>query len=196
MEYRKLGNTGLKVSALSLGSWITFSDQLDDKEVLNHMALAFDNGINLFDNAEAYGFGKAETKMGTAIKKLKWTRDSFIITSKVLFGGDKPTQKGLNKSILLEPDERIVEKSHEETIESFVHRLESFIKSRTNSQGPFILATHGHVIECMLLTRLSAPYILNEKIDGHIGIKGIHGVANGSVSALVDSTFVFFNRTP
>ena len=105
-------------------------------------------------------------------------------------------QKGLNKSILLEPDERIVEKSHEETIESFVHRLESFIKSRINSQGPFILATHGHVIECMLLTRLSAPYILNEKIDGHIGIKGIHGVANGSVSALVDSTFVFFNRTP
>ena len=97
MEYRKLGNTGLKVSAISLGSWITFSDQLDDKEVLNHMALAFDNGINLFDNAEAYGFGKAETKMGTALKKLKWTRDSYIITSKVLFGGDKPTQKGLNK---------------------------------------------------------------------------------------------------
>lgn len=97
MEYRKLGNTGLKVSALSLGSWITFSDQLDDKEVLNNMALAFDNGINLFDNAEAYGFGKAETKMGTAIKKLKWNRDSYIITSKVLFGGDKPTQKGLNK---------------------------------------------------------------------------------------------------
>jgi voltage-dependent potassium channel beta subunit len=97
MEYRILGNTGLKVSVLSLGSWITFSDQLDDKEVLNHMALAFDNGINLFDNAEAYGFGIAETKMGTAIKKLKWTRDSYIITSKVLFGGDKPTQKGLNK---------------------------------------------------------------------------------------------------
>jgi broad specificity phosphatase PhoE len=104
--------------------------------------------------------------------------------------------KVLNKSILLEPDERIVEKNHEETIESFVNRLESFIESRTNSQGPFILATHGHVIECMLLTRLSAPYILNEKIDGHIGIKGIHGVANGSVSALVDSNFVFFNFVP
>lgn len=104
--------------------------------------------------------------------------------------------KGLNKSVLLEPDERIVEKSHEETIESFIHRLESFIKSRTNSQGPFILATHGHVIECMLLTRLSAPYILNEKIDGHIGIRGIHGSANGSVSALVDSNFVFFNFVP
>lgn len=103
--------------------------------------------------------------------------------------------KGLNKSVLLEPDERIVEKSHEETIESFIHRLESFIKSRTSSKGPFILATHGHVIECMLLTRLSAPYILNEKNDGHMGIKGIHGVANGSVSALVDSTFVFFNMT-
>jgi voltage-dependent potassium channel beta subunit len=97
MEYRKLGNTGLKVSALSLGSWITFSDQLDEKEVLYHMALAYDNGINLFDNAEAYGFGIAETKMGTAIKKLNWTRDSFVITSKVLFGGDKPTQRGLNK---------------------------------------------------------------------------------------------------
>jgi len=105
-------------------------------------------------------------------------------------------QKGLKKSKLLEPDERIVEKSHEETIESFVNRLESFIKSRTNPQGPFILATHGHVIECMLLTRLSAPYILNEKIDGHIGIKGIHGVANGSVSALINSNFVFFNFVP
>lgn len=104
--------------------------------------------------------------------------------------------KGLNKSKLLEPDVRIVEKSHEETIESFVNRLESFIESRTNPQGPFILATHGHVIACMLLTRLSAPYILNEKIDGHIGIKGIHGVANGSVSALVDSDFVFFNFLP
>ena len=104
--------------------------------------------------------------------------------------------KGLNKSILLEPDERIVEKNHKETIESFVNRLESCIESRTNSQGPFILATHGHVIECMLLTRLSAPYILNKKIDGHIGIKGIHGVANGSVSALVESNFVFFNFVP
>jgi broad specificity phosphatase PhoE len=104
--------------------------------------------------------------------------------------------EGLNKSILLEPDERIVEKSHEETIESFVLRLDSFIKSRTNTHGPFILTTHGHVIECLLLTCLNAPYILNEKIDGHIGIKGIHGVANGSISALVDSTFVFFNRTP
>jgi len=97
MEYRKLGNTGLKVSALSLGSWITFSDQLDDKEILNHMAFAFDNGINFFDNAEAYGFGIAETRMGTAIKRLKWTRDSYIITSKVLFGGQRPSQKGLNK---------------------------------------------------------------------------------------------------
>lgn len=104
--------------------------------------------------------------------------------------------KGINKSTLLEPDERIVEKSHEESIESFVSRMNSFIKHKTNSQGPLIIVTHGHVIECMLLTRLSAPYILNEKIDGHIGIKGIHGVANGSVSALIDSTFVFFNRTP
>lgn len=97
MEYRILGNTGLKVSALSLGSWITFSDQLNEKDILNHMAFAYDAGINFFDNAEAYGFGKAETRMGTAIKKLKWTRDSFIITSKVILGGDRPTQKGLNK---------------------------------------------------------------------------------------------------
>ena len=97
MEYRILGNTGLKVSALSLGSWITFSDQLNEKEILNHMSFAYDAGINFFDNAEAYGFGIAETRMGNAIKKLKWTRDSFIITSKVLFGGDKPSQKGLNK---------------------------------------------------------------------------------------------------
>lgn len=69
----------------------------------------------------------------------------------------------------------------------------SFIKSRTNPRGPFILATHGHVIECMLLTLQSALYILNVKIDGHLGIKGIHGVVNGSVSALINSNFVFFN---
>ena len=102
MNYRRLGNTGLKISELSYGSWVTFSFQLDQKDANHMLKLAYDNGINFFDNAEAYASGESEKIMGTAISSLGWSRDSFIISSKVFWGGEKPTQKGLSHKHILD----------------------------------------------------------------------------------------------
>jgi voltage-dependent potassium channel beta subunit len=102
MEYRRLGKTGLKVSELSLGSWVTFSKQVDQKEALALMSLAYDEGVNFFDNAEGYEAGESEALMGAALKQLGWSRDSFSVSSKVFWGGSKPTQKGLSRKHVTE----------------------------------------------------------------------------------------------
>ena len=97
MEYRKLGNSGLKVSELSFGSWVTFVNQLNEKSAMECMAYAYDQGVNFFDNAEAYASGESEVLMGNILNKLKWNRDTYIVSSKVFWGGELPTQKGLSK---------------------------------------------------------------------------------------------------
>ena len=97
MEYRKLGESGLKVSELSFGSWVTFVNQLTEKKALDCMAYAYEKGVNFFDNAEAYASGESEILMGNILKKLNWNRDTYIVSSKVFWGGDLPTQKGLSK---------------------------------------------------------------------------------------------------
>ena len=96
MNYRRLGKTGLKVSELSYGSWVTFSFQIGLDEAVSIMELAYENGVNFFDNAEAYASGESEIIMGKSLKKLGWSRDSFIISSKVFWGGEKPTQRVLS----------------------------------------------------------------------------------------------------
>jgi voltage-dependent potassium channel beta subunit len=100
MQYRRLGGSGLKVSELSLGSWVTFGTQLDVSGAMDLMRLAYEAGVNFFDNAEGYAGGESERIMGEALKKLGWPRDSWIVSSKVFFGSasnPKPTQCGLSR---------------------------------------------------------------------------------------------------
>ena len=97
MEYRRLGRSGLKVSALSFGSWVTFGNQVDDRLARELMATAYDAGVNFFDNAEVYAAGQSELIMGRVLKKLGWPRDSFTVSSKVFWGGKLPTQRGLSR---------------------------------------------------------------------------------------------------
>ncbi len=97
MEYRKLGRSGLKISGLGLGSWVTFGKQVDQRLARELMARAYDAGINFFDNAEAYEAGVSERLMGEALKKLGYGRDTFIVSSKVFWGGERPTQLGLSR---------------------------------------------------------------------------------------------------
>ena len=97
MKYRNLGSSGLKVSLLSFGAWVTFSNQVDDQLAYDLMTTAYDHGVNFFDNAEAYVQGDAEAMMGNVIKKAGWGRDTYIVSSKVFWGGEKPTQRGLSK---------------------------------------------------------------------------------------------------
>lgn len=96
MEYRRLGKSGLKVSAFSFGSWVTFARQVDVQPAKEIMAAAYDAGVNFFDNAEGYERGGSEKVMGQALQELGWSRDSYVVSSKVFWGGDKPTQRGLS----------------------------------------------------------------------------------------------------
>ena len=105
MNYRRLGKSGLQVSELSFGSWVTFSNQVDVDKAVECMVAAYDAGVNFFDNAEAYARGQSEIIMGKALKKLGWERDSYIVSSKVMGGSKpkpKPTQQGLSRKHVFE----------------------------------------------------------------------------------------------
>ncbi len=102
MEYRRLGKSGLQVSALSFGSWLTFGNQISDEDAQALMFKAYDVGINFFDNAEQYAAGKSELVMGKILKNSGWSRDSFVVSSKVFWGGEKPNQKGLSRKHVVE----------------------------------------------------------------------------------------------
>jgi voltage-dependent potassium channel beta subunit len=104
MEYRRLGKSGLPVSVLSLGSWVTFGNQINDSIAQSCMEIAYNHGVNFFDNAEIYASGKSELVMGRILKKLNWDRSSYIVSSKVFFGngGKLPTQIGLHRKHVLE----------------------------------------------------------------------------------------------
>lgn len=102
MEYRRLGNSGLKVSALSFGAWVTFGQQIGEDVAGDCMEAAYEAGVNFFDNAEVYAQGEAEIMMGKILKSKGWGRDTFIVSSKVFFGGSLPTQRGLSRKHIRE----------------------------------------------------------------------------------------------
>jgi len=102
MEYRRLGKSGLQVSAISFGSWLTFGKQIADNVAEECMKLAYDNGVNFFDNAEVYAKGQSEIVMGNILAKMKWPRDTYTVSSKVYWGGDIPNQKGLSRKHIVE----------------------------------------------------------------------------------------------
>ncbi|MFM7727087.1 MAG: aldo/keto reductase, partial [Flavobacteriales bacterium] len=106
MEYRRLGSSGLQVSALSLGSWLTFGKQISDQTAEELMTVAYDAGVNFFDNAEIYARGQSEVVMGNILKKKGWDRSSYLVSSKVFFGTEgkdaKPNQKGLSRKHVVE----------------------------------------------------------------------------------------------
>jgi voltage-dependent potassium channel beta subunit len=104
MLYRPLGKSGLKISALSFGAWVTFGKQIGNPVAAKLLHTAYDAGINFFDNAEAYADGAAETVMGAILKKSGWRRSSYLVSSKVFFGweDDRPNQTGLSRKHVIE----------------------------------------------------------------------------------------------
>lgn len=102
MEYRHLGRSGLKVSALSYGSWVTFGDQIDTDLAAECMEVAYDHGVNFFDNAEAYAGGQSETMMGEIIRDKGWDRTDLVVSTKIFWGGDGPNDQGLSRKHVVE----------------------------------------------------------------------------------------------
>ncbi|MDP7038968.1 MAG: aldo/keto reductase [Myxococcota bacterium] len=102
MEYRYLGKSGLQVSALSFGSWVTFGNQIDDKIAADCMHAAYDAGVNFFDNAEVYANGESETVMGKVIKDAGWKRSDLVVSTKLFWGGQGPNDRGLSHKHIVE----------------------------------------------------------------------------------------------
>ena len=106
MEYRRMGKTGLQLSVLSFGSWVSFHKQIDDSMADELMGIAYDNGINFFDNAEVYALGESEKMMGRVLKKKNWDRTSYTVSSKAFWGwrgkDNKPNQTGCSRKHLTE----------------------------------------------------------------------------------------------
>lgn len=103
MNYRRLGQSGLKLSELSFGSWVTYANQVDTRAARELMSAAFDAGVNFFDNAEAYANGRSEEIMGAALKELRWPRMKYVVSTKLYWGlGDGPNERNtLNRKYLL-----------------------------------------------------------------------------------------------
>ncbi len=119
MEYRRLGKSGLLLSELSLGSWVTFGHQIGENIAEDCMKLAYENGVNFFDNAEAYASGKSEEVMGKVLKKMGWDRTSYVISTKVFWGGKLPNQIGLSKKHIIEACNNSLKRMQHEYVDLF-----------------------------------------------------------------------------
>jgi voltage-dependent potassium channel beta subunit len=128
-----MGRTGLQLSALSFGSWISFHKQIDDSIADELMGIAYDKGVNFFDNAEVYALGKSEEMMGRVLSKKKWDRTSYVVSSKVYFGWrgkeNKPNQTGLSRK-------HITEACHEALKRLQVDYLDLYYCHRPDKQTP------------------------------------------------------------
>ena len=123
MEYRRLGRSGLKVSALSFGAWVTFGDQVDESVARDCMTAAYDAGVNFFDNAEAYAGGQAETMMGNIIQAEGWTRSDLVLSTKIFWGGDGPNDQGLSRKHIIEGTQAALERMQTSYVDLiFCHR--------------------------------------------------------------------------
>ncbi|RLD04731.1 MAG: aldo/keto reductase [Chloroflexota bacterium] len=102
MKYRYLGKSGLKISALSFGSWVTFGNQAQVDKAYEMMKTAYEAGVNFFDNAEAYASGESEIIMGKVLKKAGWKRSDLVLSTKIFWGGDGPNDTGLSRKHIIE----------------------------------------------------------------------------------------------
>jgi voltage-dependent potassium channel beta subunit len=123
MKYRYLGRSGLKVSALSFGTWVTFGDQVDVDLAEDLMTIAYKAGVNFFDNAEAYNSGKAEEIMGEVIQRRGWARKDLVLSTKIFWGGDGPNDRGLSRKHILEGIDASLERMQQDYVDLlYAHR--------------------------------------------------------------------------
>lgn len=123
MEYRHLGSSGLRVSTLSLGSWVTFNNQVDVELAQQCMRAAFDAGVNFFDNAEVYAAGQSEAIMGEVLAKEGWPRDELVLSTKIFWGGEGPNQRGLSRKHILEGTDAALDRLRVDYVDLiFCHR--------------------------------------------------------------------------
>lgn len=166
MEYRRLGKTGLPVSELSFGSWITFGNQINDGVSERLMDIAYEAGVNFFDNAEVYAAGASETVMGEILHKKNWSRDSYIVSSKVFFGaGAKvPTQKGLHRKHIVEACNQALQRLQ-------VEYLDLYFCHRPDKQTPIedtVWSMHQLILSGKILYWGTSEWSAQEIMEAHM----------------------------
>lgn len=173
MEYNRLGKSGLQISRLSFGSWLTFGKQVGDNTAESLMKTAYDGGVNFFDNAEAYAGGKSEEVMGEVLKKMGWPRDSYIVSSKVFFGADGgtgvllPTQKGLNRKHVVEACNQALKRLQ-------VDYLDLYFCHRPDKETPIeetVWAMHNLIQQGKVLYWGTSEWSAQEIMEAHMVAK-------------------------
>jgi len=178
MEYRRLGKSGLQLSELSLGSWLTFGKQIGNGIAEDLMKLAYDNGVNFFDNAEIYSRGESEKVMGKILKKMKWDRDTYTVSSKVFFGyqglvDSKPTQKGLHRKHVVEACEQALKRLQ-------VDYLDLYFCHRPDKQTPIeetVWTMHNLITQGKVLYWGTSEWSAQEIMEAHMVAKQYHLIA-------------------
>ena len=166
MQYRKLGGSGLKLSELSFGSWVTFNKQVDSGLAERMFGMCFDAGINFFDNAEGYEAGESEIVMGKALKSLGRPRDSYCVSSKVFFGATAnpmPTQQGLSRK-------HVTEACHQALTRLGVDYLDLYFCHRADPDTPIgetVWAMHNLVTQGKILYWGTSEWAADEIIEAH-----------------------------
>jgi voltage-dependent potassium channel beta subunit len=151
MEYRYMGRTGLQLSTLSFGSWVTFHKQIKDNSADELMGIAYDNGINFFDNAEVYALGESEKMMGRVLKEKNWDRTSYVLSSKAFFGwrgkNNKPNQTGLSRKHLTEACHEALQRLQTDYLDLyFCHRPDKAVPIEEVVQTMNTLIQQGKIL--------------------------------------------------
>lgn len=172
MEYRQLGKCGLKISALSFGSWVTFDRQIDESKASELMECAYDAGVNFFDNAEVYAHGQSELIMGRILKKMHWDRSSYLVSSKVFFGrGDKrPNMTGLSRK-------HVVEACNEALQRLQLDYLDLFFAHRPDKNTPIeetVWAMHQLILQGKILYWGTSEWSAQEIMEAHMVARQNH----------------------
>jgi voltage-dependent potassium channel beta subunit len=190
MEYRRLGKTGLQLSVLSFGSWVTFHKQIDDKVSDRLMGMAYDNGINFFDNAEVYALGESEKMMGRVLKQKNWDRSSYTVSSKAYFGSrgknNKPNQTGLSRK-------HLVEACHEALQRLQVDYLDLYFCHRPDKNTPIeeVVWTMNHLIQQgKILYWGTSEWSAQEIMEAHMVARQYHLIG----PAMEQPEYNLFNR--
>jgi len=172
MQYNNLGKSGLMVSRLSLGSWLTFGKQISDDTAEALMDYAYEQGVNFFDNAEIYARGKSEEVMGAILKKKAWSRDSYIVSSKAFFGtgGQLPTQIGLSRKHLIEACEAALKRFQ-------LDYLDLYYCHRPDKKTPIeetVWTMHQLIMQGKILYWGTSEWSAQEIMEAHMFAKQNH----------------------
>ncbi len=172
MEYRRLGKSGLQVSELSFGSWITFGNQIENGISERLMDIAYEAGVNFFDNAEVYAAGQSEIVMGEILAKKKWSRDTYTVSSKVFFGagGKLPTQRGLHRKHIVEACNAALKRLQ-------VDYLDLYFCHRPDKQTPIeetVWSMHQLILQGKIMYWGTSEWSAQEIMEAHMVAKENH----------------------